>query len=217
ETDVSVATRESALRQAWQRELDSKLVEANEAAKKGAFHDAARLYSECLALTKKIGNVTPEQQKQVLDGFVAARLELAAQAERAGNRAAADDQYAAILKEDPKNEHVLQLREANRQAQAAMAGRQPSQEALDKLPTIESNRVVAATLVQDGRMFYESGRLDESETRLRTALRIDPVNRQAEHYLQFVLEARYRNASLRGEEARRQGLLDVETAWAAPV
>src|SRR5262249_16831096 len=42
-------------------------------------------------------------------------------------------------------------------------------------------------------------------------------NAPAQHYLELVLEQRYRTASMRGEEARRQGILDIEKAWGAPI
>src|SRR5262245_43676872 len=182
-SDLDLATDEGARRQAYKIELDRKLAEAQAAEKKGAFLESAQLYTDCVELNKKIGTgVSAETQKQVLDGFVATRLQLAEQAHRAGDYRAADDQSSRILREDPTNDRVIQLRDENRKVQAAEAGRRPSQEALDKLPQIYTNQVNAATLVQDGRMFQEAGRLDEAEARLRQALKLDPSNRAAQHY-----------------------------------
>ncbi|HXI54086.1 MAG TPA: hypothetical protein VNH84_21385, partial [Candidatus Saccharimonadales bacterium] len=217
-TDIDLATEEGARRQALKIEMDRKLVDAQAAEKKGAFQESANLYSDCVDLTKKIGTgVSEQQQKQIMDGFVSTRLQLAEQAQRAGDYGAAEDQYARILREDPKNERVLQLREANQQVRAAEAGRRPSQEALDRMPDAQTNRITAATLVQDGRLFYEAGKLDEAENRLRQAMKMDPNNRAADYYLQMVVEQRYRNASSRGEESRRRQMLEIETAWAQPI
>src|SRR5262249_27268172 len=120
QTPENLAVDEAARRQAWKIEMDRKLAEAQAAEKKGAFGESAQLYTECLVLNKKIGpGVSAEEQKQMVDGLVATRTQLAEQAQRAGDYGAADDQYAAILREDPKNEHVLQLREANRKMKTA--------------------------------------------------------------------------------------------------
>src|SRR6185436_13421721 len=136
-TDVDFATEEGVRREALKIELDRKLGEAQAAEKKGAIFDAAALYTDCLDLTKKIGSgVSEAQMQQVLDGFIATRLQQAEQAQRIGDYAAADNQYARILKEDPNNQRVKQLREANAKIRAAQAGMAPSQEALDKMPDL---------------------------------------------------------------------------------
>src|SRR2546425_18152 len=103
-SDLDLATEEGARRQALKIEMDRKLVDAQAAEKKGAFVEAAQLYTECVELSKKIGSgVAPAQQKQVMDGFIAARVQQAEQAHRAGDFGAAEDQYGRILREDPKN------------------------------------------------------------------------------------------------------------------
>src|SRR5262245_38680246 len=84
-TDLKYATEEGARRQAFKIELDRKLADAQAAEKKGAFIEAAQLYTDSLELEKKIGaaGVDPSQHKQALDGFIATRLQLAEQAQRA--------------------------------------------------------------------------------------------------------------------------------------
>src|SRR6185436_493871 len=109
--DLKAAETEAIRRQAWKLELDRKLAEAQAAEKKGAFQESATLYTDCMRLIKSIGPVvTPEEQQQALDGLIATRVALAQQAERAGDYGAAEDQYAAILREDPKNERIIQMR-----------------------------------------------------------------------------------------------------------
>src|SRR5262245_2755596 len=115
ENDLKYATEEGARRQAFKLELDRKLADAQAAEKKGAFIESAQLYTDCIDLEKKIGaGVDPAQHKQALDGFIATRLQLAEQAQRVQDYTAADDQFARILREDPKNERIIQLREANK-------------------------------------------------------------------------------------------------------
>jgi len=213
QSDIDLATGEGAKRQALKIELDRKLIDAQAAEKKGAFLEAAQAYTDCVELAKRIGPGVEPQQKQALDGFIAMRLQLADQAHRAGDYQAADDQYARILREDPKNEQVIQLREANKAELAAQAGRIPSQAALDKVPEAYTNRINAATLVQDGRLYFEWGRLDEAEDKLNQALKLDPGNRNASYYMQLVMEQRFKNANAKAENARREQVLSLETAW----
>src|SRR5213594_2603132 len=117
-SNIDFATEEGARRQAHKIELDRKLTEAQEAEKKGAFLESAQIYTDCLELVKKIGSGVDAQHKQALDGFIAVRLQLAEQLQRAGDYAAADDQYARIAREDPKNDRVAQLRGANSKVRA---------------------------------------------------------------------------------------------------
>jgi len=47
------------------------------------------------------------------------------------------------------------------------------------------------TLVQDGKLLYEMGKLNEAEAKLREAVREDPQNQAAAHYLHLVRQARH--------------------------
>ena len=202
-SDIDLATEEGARRQALKIELDRKLADAQTAEKKGAFLESAQVYTDCLDLVRKITTGVDGQHKQALEGFIATRLQLAEQAQRIGDYAAADNQYARILKEDPKNDRVIELSKANKERLAAEEGRRPSDAAIARMPEVHTNRVNAATMVQDGKLFFEAGRLEEAEAKLRQAVKMDPSNRAASYYLELVLDQRSRNANVRGELARR--------------
>jgi len=212
-SDIDLATEEGARRQALKIELDRKLADAQAAEKKGAFLESAQVYTDCLDLVKKITTGVESQHKQALEGFIATRLQLAEQAQRNGDFAAADNQYARILKEDPKNDRVIELSKANKEMLAAEAGRRPSDGAIARMPEIHTNRVNAATFVQDGKLYFEAGRLREAEEKLRQAIKLDPNNRSATYYLELVLDQRSRNVNVRGEIGRREQILAVEEAW----
>ncbi len=66
----------------------------------------------------------------------------------------------------------------------------------NRLPTLIPQKVEAATLVQDGRLLYELGKLDEAESKLKSALALDTDNKGAHYYLNLVEETR-RNPSSR--------------------
>lgn len=213
-SDIDLATEEGARRQAMKIELDRKLADAQAAEKKGATFESAQLYTDCIELIKKISTGVESQHKQALEGFISTRLQLAEQAQRAGDRTGAANQYARILKEDPRNEQVQALNKANQAGLAAEAGRRPSDATIAKMPDVYTNKVNAATLVQDGKLLFEAGQIDEAEAKLRQAKKMDPSNRGASYYLELVLDQRSRRANISGELGRREQILEVEQAWA---
>src|SRR6059036_1549457 len=84
-SDIEIAAQESARRDALRIELRQKLDDATAAEKRGAFLEAARLYTDCLDIIKRIGSTDriEAQDKQARAGYVATRTQLADQAQRA--------------------------------------------------------------------------------------------------------------------------------------
>jgi hypothetical protein len=68
-TPAQDAVTESLRREAAKIELRQKLVDAQAAQKRGDIHAAARLYSESLLLTKRIGTGVEAEYQQVLTGW----------------------------------------------------------------------------------------------------------------------------------------------------
>jgi beta-lactamase regulating signal transducer with metallopeptidase domain/type II secretory pathway component GspD/PulD (secretin) len=60
-------------------------------------------------------------------------------------------------------------------------------------------KVKAHALVQDGKLLYEMGKLDEAEAKLEEAIRIDPQNQAAAYYLNLVKEARQKTTGGLGQ------------------
>jgi len=219
-TDTDVAVDESVRREALKRDLDAKLIKAADAQTRGAINESAALYTQSLDIAKKIGKAGPGAEGQyisALDGFITTRLMLAEQSQRLGNYAAAADQFAAILREDPNNLRVLELQKQNNALRAQTAGRRPSDEAISQIPQLITNKVDASTQVQNGKMFFEAGRLDEAEAYMRKAIEIDANNRAAAYYLSLITDQRYRNAVTDSEQSRKESLLKVEQAWSGPI
>jgi type II secretory pathway component GspD/PulD (secretin)/tetratricopeptide (TPR) repeat protein len=218
-SNTDAAIDESVRREALKRDLDAKLVQAADAQQRAALNEAARLYTEAFDIAKKIkaGPGTESQYYLALDGFTQTRLALAEQAQRAGNFAAADDQFARILREDPNNQAVVALRQQNDALRVKNAGRRPDDETLAKIPILITNKVDAATMAQNGKVYFEAGRLDEAEVNMRKALELDPSNRAAAYYLSLITDQRYRDAVGKSEQSRKESLLKVEKAWSGPL
>jgi tetratricopeptide (TPR) repeat protein len=81
----------------------------------------------------------------------------------------------------------LAFKKQNDEMAVAMRGKMPDATTLAK----SSSRGImtheqAGTLVQDGKVLYELGKLEEAEAKLNEALKLDPDNTGAYYYLQLV-------------------------------
>jgi len=72
---------------------------------------------------------------------------------------------------------------------------------------------MAGTLVQDGKLLYEMGRLDEAEHKLKSAATNDPSNQAAYYYLKLIAEARYQNGARDREVMNKDKIVEMEKAW----
>lgn len=211
------AVRESIAREAAKIELRKLLTEAQEAQRRGEFNAAAKLYEDCINLIRRISTGVDLEQTEVLRGVVGTRLALAEQAQRRGDFAEAENHVARILKLDPRNEAALAFRRQLEEDKARTAGRRPSQETISKIPEIRTEKISAATLVQDGKLLFEAGKLNEAEAKLTQATRIDPNSRAAFYYLELIKEQRFRNESSLQQQFSKGMMLDISKAWNQPI
>jgi general secretion pathway protein D len=85
-------------------------------------------------------------------------------------------------------------------------------------PTLTAEQQAkVSTLVQDGKLLYEMGKLDEADAKLKLALKEDPNSQVALYYLDLVSKAKFTKATKLHEAAMRQDIRAVEQAWANQV
>lgn len=82
-----------------------------------------------------------------------------------------------------------------------------------RLPEVQT---ATGPLVQDGKLLFEMGRLDEAEKKLKDALREDPDRKDASYYLDLVKEQRYAKEVAQKKSGSRDALVEVEKAWNPP-
>jgi type II secretory pathway component GspD/PulD (secretin) len=145
------------------------------------------------------------------------RLQLAHQARQRGDLLEADRQLRALLVEDPKNEAAVALYQTNEKELKAQEGRRPTDEAIGLLPEIRQTNILASTLVQDAKIFFEAGQLDKAQEKLRDAIKMDPNNRAAFYYLDKIMEQRFANESTLRESLSKKMILNVTEAWNQPI
>jgi tetratricopeptide (TPR) repeat protein len=177
---------------------------------------AAKLYEEAYALGEQLGSAGADEREVAAKGLAASRLNLAIQAQRAGDIREADAQVSRAVKIDPSNLNAKAFKADNDKRLADLTGKLPSDQALSLLPEYRSNVVQAATMVQDGKLLFEMGKLDEAEAALKKASKLQPDNNAAFYYLSLIDEVRYGRLQKKKSVTSKDRLLEVEQAWEMP-
>ena len=197
--------------------MRQKLEDAHAAQARHDLAAASASYDGAWTLATQVGPANvPDEARQIQAGLAEVRLKLARDAQAAGDLREADANVRVVLRADPSNPEAIAFERANSKLLEEQKGRMPSQEAQSRIPIIAQDHTQAGTLVQDGKLFLEMGRLDEAEAKLNAAVKIDPQNQAAYYYLNLVTEARFQESLNKRDVASRKGLTDVEQEWAMP-
>ena len=221
-TAINAANTEAVLRQAKTIELRQKLSDAKGVAQRGDIPGAAKLYQEACALAEGIGSGIADESLQAVAGLTTTRLALARQAQGRGDFHEAETQIKQILTEErvlrvaPNEAEVLTFKKHNDEMLALAKGRVPDAETLDRVPQLVADKVSAGTLVQDGKVFYEMGKLDEAERKLSQARKMDPDNTTASYYLNLIQQDKFRRASIDHNTDTQERMGHVEKDWVLP-
>ncbi len=218
QTPAQTAEEESVRREENAILLRKVLKDAREDQKKGDLGSAAKLYEEAWALVQKIGDAGIEKErKETVAGFCAVYYELAKKSVTRAQYGEAKNQVNRILKIDPKNANAQKLLAEVEKTLSEQEGRRPSKETLAMLPEVERAKVTTATMVQDGKLLFEMGKLEEAAAKLHAAAKLDPNNQGAFYYLRLIEEARYAQEARKRELMAKNKMVEVENAWNPPV
>ncbi|MGA2540607.1 MAG: hypothetical protein ABSG78_03475 [Verrucomicrobiota bacterium] len=213
---IQLAQEEAVRRQAATVDMEASLRAAAAARKRNEIASAAKLFQDAVTNFDfvEVDNAKVDaEKKEALAGLDEAREILARQYLKMGETAAASDQVNAVLRYDPNNEKLRLLKQEIDLTAAGQLGRIPSPDVLRMAGEIDRTNKHVATLVQNGRLLYEMGRLDEAEKVLLQALAIDPANAAAPYYLDLLKEARYVNDARNRERDTKSELELVERTW----
>jgi tetratricopeptide (TPR) repeat protein len=213
---ASMAVSEAVLRQANTIVLRQKLVQAKGAMMQGNVVAAAKLYEDAYALVQQIGSGIPAETSQTISGLVAARLELAREAQSAGRLHEADLQVTRALKVAPQDPAVLAFKKQNDRRIAALRGKEPDEATLQQVSIITNAMTDANTLVRDGKVLYETGKFEEAEAKLEQALQLDPANEGAFYYLNLVKQGIYAREERMHTVDNATRIVQVAKAWESP-
>lgn len=178
---------------------------------------ASQQYNKALELVQGIGPSADPERSEAVAGLSRTTLQLADQAMKRAEYTEAELHLVRVLKVDPTNKIALEMRVQNHQLMEANKDKMPHPEALRTLADTETNRVEVARLVQDAKLYYETGRLKQAEDALRTALRMDPTSQGAHYYLDLVIAQKYSTEAKLREINGKKMLMEVEQAWSDPI
>ena len=213
---TAIAVNEAVLRQANTIVLRQKLVAARRAYQAGDTASAAKLYQESCELVTQIGSGIDPEANQAINGLATTRLALASEDQARGDYRDAATQAQQVLKMDPKNPAALAFKKQNDQMIVAMKGQIPSAAVVDQAGQIANQKADAGTLVQDGRLLYEMGKLDDAENKLNQALVLNPDNPAAFYYLNLIEQAKFaREAAMHTVDTQKR-MAKVEKQWILP-
>ena len=211
------AAQEAVRRQAMTIELRQKLAEAQASQQRNDTTSAGKQYQAAYELTQKIGTGVEAETKAAAAGLAWVATERVKVAQQQGNFRAAAIHLNSALRADPKDPELLALKKENDARLAGQAGKYPSDEVLDRIPSAVTNQARINTLVQDGRLLFEMGKLDEAQAKLTQATKEDPENAAAFHYLRLIQEARLSNAVRKREMDSDKRIVEIADAWQSPV
>lgn len=216
ENPTDMAVNEAVLRQANTIVLRQKLAAARADEQQGDTANAAKLYQEACELVQKIGSGVDAEASQAVQGLANTRLALARSYQSQGNLRAANEQVLQVLKVSPQYPDAVAFKKKNDAMLAGMQGKMPSEATLEQVPQITKQKTDAATLVQNGKLLYEMGKLDEAETQLTEAIKLDPGNRAAYYYLNLIQQSKYSRENAQHTVDTQQRMADVEKQWVLP-
>lgn len=216
DNSTAIAVNEAVLRQANTIVLRQKLAEARSASQAGDTASAAKLYQEACELCLQVGSGIDAETAQAINGLAANRLALARDAQSRGDLREAATQAQQVLRMDPKNADALAFQKQNDQMIAALKGQIPSRDAMDQAAQITAQKTDAGTLVQDGRLLYEMGKLDEAEAKLNQALVLNADNPAAFYYLNLIQQAKFARENAMHTVDTQKRMSEVEKQWILP-
>lgn len=214
---ASLAINEAVKRQADTIVLRQKISEAKALAQRNDVIGAAKTYQEAVSLAQEIGPAGIEaESQQAISGLTTASLSLAKDAQSRGDYLEAATRVQQVLKADPKNPQAVAFKAQNDQMIAATKGRRPDPATLEMIPAINKQKTDAATSVQDAKLLYEMGKLDEADEKLAQALKLDPDNTGAYYYQNLVKQARYTRETIQHHVDSQERMNQVEKRWVLP-
>ena len=216
DNSTTIAVNEAVMRQANTIVLRQKLGEAQTAEQRGDIAGAAKLYQESCELIEKIGSGVDAESAQAKAGLANTRLALARDDQSRGDYRDAATQVQQVLKVDPKNPTALAFKKQNDATLAAMQGQMPDAATAERVPQVAAQKKDAGTLVQDGKLLYEMGKLDDAEVKLKQALELDQDNAGAFYYMNLIQQAKFARESAQHTVDTQIRMAQVEKQWVLP-
>ena len=219
QTPAQNAAQEVVRRQAAIIELRNKLDEARNVENSDNLLAASILYEHAQQRVESSGlgaKGIEAESAATLEGLTRVRLALGDEYATSGNLTEARKQVQRVLVLSPGNLKARGQLQSIDERLEKLRGRMPAEETIEQVKDVIEEKIQAATLVQDGKLFYEMARYDQAEAKLRQALTIDPANRGAAYYMVLVQEAKNMIQVKKRDMTSREAIKNVTKDWVAP-
>ena len=208
------AVNEAVMRQANRIALRQRLADAQNAQARHELALSAKLYDEAWGLVTSIGvNNVEAEAAAARAGLASVRLALARDSQRHGDYREASTQIVDVLRVEPSNPEAIELRHLNDKLLLEQRGHIPDVETQARVPGIINEKINVNTKVQDARVLFEMGKMNEAKAILKEAIKQDPQNQSAYYYLNLISESEFKHALNSRDVASRQALVEIENAW----
>lgn len=216
--DTSAAEAEAILRAEASILLNRKLSEASSSEARGDIEQALKEYNEALEYAQRIGEgVNQIDQSLAVSGVSRNAMIIANRAIAVRDFDQASSQINRVLKIDPTNAEAQALKPSVEASLESIRGKRPSAEVLSKLPAIREQKLQAQTLVQDARVLIDAGKLEEAQTILEEAQKLDPSSQAALYFLNIVREKMYSLQIQKNEAQFKTKINDIASEKSWPV
>src|SRR5262245_62074681 len=143
--DQESAVNEAVMRQANRITLRQKLADALAAQERQDLPNAAKLYDDCWSLVQGIGSNVEAEAAQTRSGLAAVRMQMARNAQHAGNYRSASTQVDDVLRVDPSNAEAIEFKRGNDKLLSEQQGKLPDVDTAARVPALMKEKIDAAT------------------------------------------------------------------------
>ncbi|HTB85325.1 MAG TPA: hypothetical protein VK742_16885 [Candidatus Sulfotelmatobacter sp.] len=214
---AALAVQQAVLNQAKTKELREKLADASAAEQRNDITGAAKIYQESVSLAQEIGSTGIEPlSAAAIGGLARTALALARDAQSRQDYYEADTQVKRVLKADPKNPDAIAFQAQNDELIEQNRGRQADVQTASQMPVYKDQKIQAATYLQDGKLLYEAGKLDEADAKLAMAQKLD-ADLPGVYYYQNLIKQTRNHRELEQHTVDTQERMNmVERRWVLP-
>jgi len=215
---IEKAREESIRRQEQVIRAERMVRDAEQLAKQKKYADAAVVYEQVLKFLPK-GPATEKLHASVTRGAVENRLRAANTALGEKNYSAAKENALKALETDPASSDAKSLvaradRLSAKAVEPVPAGEVTGPEGDTK---VQAKEAQAKQLLREGRVWFESGYLIESEAKFRQVLALDSYNTEAMRMLKRVEAERQKVTHIHRETVAETRMREVTDKWVPPI
>ena len=217
EQAVVKAREESIRRQELLIRAEKMIREADDLAKQKNYLEAATTYEQVLKYLPK-GPASERLYQSAVRGATDTRMRLANEALRDNDLLKARENANKVLEINPDNRSAQNvIQRVDRLAARPEVIDEDAVTRVDRAPEILARDKQIEKVIREGRLYLESGLLDEAEVKFRQAIVLDEYNTEAMRMLKRVFEERQKIFRISRNTTVAERMDEVAAKWLPPI